>query len=42
MNDIAYSGFLRALHSERPASDRAKQLELYGWLIGDWTMTTAR
>jgi len=32
---------MRALHSESPAPDRAKQLELYGWLIGDWTMTTS-
>ena len=31
---------MRALHSAAPAPDRAKQLELYGWLIGDWTMTT--
>jgi hypothetical protein len=40
MNDTAHSGFMRALHSERSAPDRAKQLELYGWLIGDWVMTT--
>ncbi|HVV78349.1 MAG TPA: hypothetical protein VHD59_01890, partial [Pseudolabrys sp.] len=35
------SGFMRALHSDGPAADRAKGLELYGWLIGDWTMTAA-
>ncbi|HVV78630.1 MAG TPA: hypothetical protein VHD59_03315 [Pseudolabrys sp.] len=33
------SGFMLTLHSDTPAADRAKQLELYGWLIGDWTMT---
>jgi hypothetical protein len=38
MNDTSHSGFMRALHSDTPAPDR--QLELYGWLIGDWTMTT--
>ena len=32
------SGFKKALHSEGPADDRAKHLELYGWLIGDWAM----
>ena len=32
------SGFTKALHSERPADDRARDLELYGWLIGDWLM----
>ena len=42
MNEIANSGFMRALHSAAPAPDRAKQLELYGWLIGDWTMTTIK
>src|SRR6266700_5235877 len=32
------SGFVKALHSEGPADDRARHLELYGWLIGDWVM----
>jgi len=32
------SGFMKALHSEDPADDRARHLELYGWLIGDWVM----
>ena len=32
------SGFKKALHSEGPADDRARHLELYGWLIGDWVM----
>jgi hypothetical protein len=31
--------FMRALVSDGPAADRAKQMELYGWLVGDWTMT---
>jgi hypothetical protein len=30
--------FMSALHSEGPADDRARDLELYGWLIGDWVM----
>jgi hypothetical protein len=34
------SGFMRALHSDAPAADRAEHVGLYGWLIGDWTMTT--
>jgi hypothetical protein len=40
MTDAKPSGFIRALHSSGPAPDRAKGLELYGWLIGDWTMMT--
>jgi len=32
------TGFMKALHSEAPAADRASHLELYGWLIGDWVM----
>jgi hypothetical protein len=39
MDKTEHSGFMDALHSAAPAPDRAKQLELYGWLIGDWTMT---
>ena len=35
---ISTSGFIRALHTDRPAPDRADRLKLYGWLIGDWTM----
>ena len=34
------TGFMKALHSEGPADDRARHLELYGWLIGDWVMDT--
>ena len=32
------SGFMHALHSDGPAADRAEQLQLYAWLIGDWVM----
>jgi hypothetical protein len=32
------TSFINALHSDRPASDRADKLNLYGWLIGDWEM----
>ena len=34
----ASSRFIDRLHANRPAPDRADQLALYGWLIGDWTM----
>ena len=30
--------FIQALQSTGPAEDRAGQMDLYGWLIGDWTM----
>lgn len=30
--------FPEALHAAGPAPDRAVNLQLYGWLIGDWTM----
>jgi hypothetical protein len=33
-----FSSFLRALHAERPAPDRADKLSLYGWLVGRWEM----
>jgi len=32
------TGFMKALHSEGPANDRAEHLQLYGRLIGDWVM----
>lgn len=32
----APSGFMKALISPGPAADRAEQMKLYGWLIGDW------
>jgi hypothetical protein len=35
---IEQSGFVKALHSDGPASDRTEQFEPYGWLIGDWMM----
>lgn len=34
------TGFMNALHSARPAQDRA--MALYGWLIGDWVMDARR
>jgi hypothetical protein len=30
--------FLEALASDGPAADRAEKMQLYGWLIGRWTM----
>jgi hypothetical protein len=32
------NSFSSALHSCGPAPDRAEQMKLYGWLIGNWTM----
>lgn len=32
------ASFIEALHSDRPASDRADKLSLYGQFIGRWTM----
>jgi hypothetical protein len=32
------TSFANALHADRPASDRADKMGLYGWLIGDWQM----
>jgi hypothetical protein len=34
----AATSFIDALHSERPAADRADKMGLYGWLIGRWEM----
>jgi len=31
------SSFIHALHSDKPAVDRAGKMHLYGWLIGRWT-----
>lgn len=39
---ITISTFLSALASEGPPADRAKDMELYGWLIGSWDMETIR
>lgn len=30
--------FAEALHTGAAAADRAQQMQLYGWLIGDWDM----
>ena len=30
--------FVNALHSDRPAPDRADEMALYGWLVGRWDM----
>ena len=37
---IAPSPFLAALGSEAPPADRAKDMALYGWLVGSWEMET--
>ena len=34
----ASPSFIAALHSDRPAADRAQKMGLYGWLIGPWEM----
>ena len=34
------SSFIQALHTDHPAADRADKLGLYGFLIGDWEMTS--
>ncbi|SFO54922.1 hypothetical protein SAMN03159463_02213 [Mesorhizobium sp. NFR06] len=34
------SPFLAALGSEGPSADRAKDMDLYAWLIGSWDMDT--
>jgi hypothetical protein len=33
--------FVSALLATGPAPDRADKMKLYGWLIGDWTMSAA-
>jgi hypothetical protein len=37
---MTISPFLTALSSEGPPADRAKDMDLYGWLIGSWDMDT--
>ena len=32
------ASFISALHTNRPAPDRADRMGLYGWLIGSWEM----
>lgn len=39
---MTMSPFLSALGSEAPPADRAKDMDLYGWLIGSWEMDTIR
>ena len=34
----ASPSFIAALHTDRPAPDRAEKMGLYGWLIGRWEM----
>src|SRR5882672_3567127 len=38
MTNSTSTTFIDALHSNGPALDRADQMGLYGWLIGDWEM----
>ena len=33
---ISCGGLISVLHAEKPASDRAEKLQLYGRFIGDW------
>lgn len=37
---MAISAFLKALGSEGPPPERARDMDLYGWLIGSWEMDT--
>ena len=37
---MTISAFLAALGSEAPPAERAKDMDLYGWLIGSWEMDT--
>jgi hypothetical protein len=36
--DMTARSFVEALASDGPAADRADKMNLYGWLIGRWTM----
>jgi hypothetical protein len=36
MTTARTSSFIDALHSARPAADRADKMGLYGWLVGRW------
>ena len=38
MTASASPSFIDALHTDRPAPDRADKMGLYGWLIGRWEM----
>ena len=33
-----YSSFAEVLHANGPDTDRAKELELYAWIVGGWEM----
>jgi hypothetical protein len=35
---MSAGSFVRALTSDGPAPDRIPKMQLYGWLIGSWTM----
>jgi hypothetical protein len=35
---LSAPSFIEALRANGPAADRADKLQLYGWLIGSWTM----
>jgi hypothetical protein len=37
-NTMTLCSFIEALATDAPAADRAEKLQLYGWLIGRWTM----
>src|SRR3546814_14185783 len=39
---MTISPFLTALGSEGHPADRAKDMDLYGWLIGSWEMDSVR
>ncbi len=38
MSATSSASFIKALHTDRPAADRADKMGLYGWLIGRWEM----
>ena len=38
MNASPSPSFVAALHTDRPAADRADKMALYGWLVGRWEM----
>ena len=41
MTASASPSLIAALHTNRPAPDRADKMGLYGWLVGRWEMDTA-
>ena len=41
MNIPSSLPLVRALLADRPASDRAKNVKLYEWLVGQWEMDVA-